>query len=564
MKRLFPCLALLFFTLSLFGQQHISSPRFGDASQLPDRYAPVCPSDDLLKNLLQSNPLLRARHQTIDSLIHDQLDIRNSAFSRNGSGSNQTQTIASIPVVVHIIHNNGTENISDAVVAQGIRDLNEAFSNSGAYAQANGVDIGIQFCLATQDPSGAFTTGITRDVSTLTNMTMETDDITLKNLNRWDPQRYLNIWLVKEITSLSMGNGVAGYAYFPSSHGNPEDGIVNEARFFGSSTDNSKVHIHEAGHYFGLYHTFEGACTNNDCLADGDHVCDTPPDNSTATVPCNSTTNTCTTDTDDISVNNPFRPVAQGGLGDQPDMIINHMDYGLIGCHTLFTPGQRDRMIASLNNARASLLASHGCWSLCTNPVTAVFNTPPGNVIAGSALTFQNFSTGALTYQWLVNHVPVSSATDLNYTFATQGTYVIELIAMNGDSSCTQTADDTIQVTCGVPGTFSISTSTCIPRSTSVLFTNTTSGVVSCQWLMDGQIVGPDTSFSYMFYQSGGYSISLITYNGVCYDTSSSVFMQVGRCQDMQAAHWYFGSNAGLDFSSGSVQAVTNGALWVF
>ncbi|MBL0138211.1 MAG: hypothetical protein IPP86_06725 [Bacteroidetes bacterium] len=149
------------FALSLFGQQHTSSPRFGDASHLQDRYAPVCPSDDLLKNILQSNPLLRTRHQAIDSLIHDQLDIRNTGLSRHGSGSNQTQTIASIPVVVHIIHNNGTENISDAVVAQGIRDLNEAFSNSGAYTQANGVDIGIQFCLAIQDPNGAFTTGIT-------------------------------------------------------------------------------------------------------------------------------------------------------------------------------------------------------------------------------------------------------------------------------------------------------------------------------------------------------------------------------------------------------------------
>ena len=564
MKRLFPCLALLFFALSLFGQQHTSSPRFGDASHLQDRYAPVCPSDDLLKNILQSNPLLRMRHQAIDSLIHDQLDIRNTGLSRHGSGSNQTQTIASIPVVVHIIHNNGTENISDAVVAQGIRDLNEAFSNSGAYAQANGVDIGIQFCLAIQDPNGAFTTGITRDVSTLTNMTMETDDITLKNLNRWDPQRYLNIWLVKEITSLSMGNGVAGYAYFPSSHGNPEDGIVNEAGFFGSSTDNSKVHIHEAGHYFGLYHTFEGACTNNDCLADGDHVCDTPPDNSTATVPCNSTTNTCTTDADDVSLNNPFRPVAQGGLGDQPDMIINHMDYGLIGCHTQFTSGQKDRMIASLNNARASLLASHGCWSLCTNPVTAVFNTPSSTVNVGTALTFQNFSSGGITYQWLVNNVPVSSATDLNYTFPTQGTYIIELIAMNGDSSCTQTADDTIEVICGSASTFNMNTSTCIPRSTTVLFTNTTPGIVSCQWLKDGQVIGTDTSLSYMFYQTGGYSISLVTFNGLCYDTSSSVFVQVGRCQDMQAAHWYFGSHAGLDFSSGSVQAVTDGALWVF
>ncbi|MEL6867764.1 MAG: M43 family zinc metalloprotease, partial [Bacteroidota bacterium] len=37
-------------------------------------------------------------------------------------------------------------------------------------------------------------------------------------------------------------------------------------------------------HYLGLYHTFQGGCTNNDCTTDGDRVCDTPPDQSTAVV----------------------------------------------------------------------------------------------------------------------------------------------------------------------------------------------------------------------------------------------------------------------------------------
>jgi hypothetical protein len=50
-------------------------------------------------------------------------------------------------------------------------------------------------------------------------MTMESEDLALKNLNRWDPTRYVNIWLVREICSASSGCGVAGYAYFPSAHG---------------------------------------------------------------------------------------------------------------------------------------------------------------------------------------------------------------------------------------------------------------------------------------------------------------------------------------------------------
>lgn len=564
MKPLVPFLALLFFTLLLHGQQHASSPRVGDASHLSDRYAPVCPSDVLLKNILQANPVLRLHHQAIDSLIHDQLDVRNSAISRNRNGSVHTNTIASIPVVVHIVHNNGPENISDATVTQGIADLNQAFANTGPYAQTNGVDIGIQFCLATQDPNGAFTTGITRDVSPLTDMTMETDDLPVKDLNRWDPQRYLNIWLVREITSLSMGSGVAGYAYFPSSHGNPEDGIMNEAGYFGSSADFSKVHIHEAGHYLGLYHTFEGGCINNDCLADGDRVCDTPPDNSTANVPCISAPNTCTTDTDDGSANNPFRPLSAGGLGDQPDLLSDHMDYGLLGCHTLFTPGQRDRMLAAVQGARSSLLASHGCWTLCTSPVTASFDTAYDTLSVGTTVTLANFSTGATTYEWLINGIPVSAAIDLNYTFTASGTFIISMIASNGDSSCTQSAGDTLHVFCGTNPTFGMSTSACIPRGTDVLFYTTTPGNISCQWLKDGQVVGTDTILAYTFSQTGGYQITLVSHNGICYDTSASVFIQAGRCQDQEAANWYFGNYAGISFNSGTATALTNGELWVF
>lgn len=86
------------------------------------------------------------------------------------------------------------------------------------------------------------------------------------------------------------------------------------------------------GHYLGLLHTFEGGCKNDDCMVDGDKVCDTPPDASTAPVDCNQNVNTCTTDT------------RSGFTQDQPDQVINFMDYGSGLCKIVFTQGQKSRM----------------------------------------------------------------------------------------------------------------------------------------------------------------------------------------------------------------------------
>lgn len=277
---------MLLLCLTINAQQIIYSPSQqtnNTSTELGN--PPGCVTDVLLR-----------QKELIDPAFHQRMQSMNQSIQTFLNASNPTvQSTLVIPVVVHIIHNNGPENISNAVVIQGIQDMNDAFANTGAYADPNGVNTGIQFCLAQQDENGNFSSGINRVVSTLTNETAETDDIALKNLIRWDPTKYLNIWLVNEITSQAMGSGVAGYAYFPSSHGNPEDGIVVEARWFGSDPQNSKIHIHEAGHYLGLYHTFEGGCTNNNCQTDNDMVCDTPPDNSTAAASCSFAPNSCST-----------------------------------------------------------------------------------------------------------------------------------------------------------------------------------------------------------------------------------------------------------------------------
>ncbi len=344
-----------------------------------------------------------------------------------------------LPVVVHLIHNGGTENISDAQVEQAILDLNEAFENIGYYNPNTGVDTKIQFCLAKQDPNGDPSTGINRVQSPLTDMTMETQDLSVKDLSRWDPLQYINIWVVREISSLSVGPGVAGYAYFPTSHGSNEDGIMCEANYFGSTKANSGVHIHEMGHYLGLYHTFEGGCTNNDCMIDGDRVCDTSPDQSTAPVPCGGDANTCATDTN------------SGFPTDQNDMFWNYMDYGDLNCYSAFTQGQTDRMTFTIENIRFSLLNSKGCEDPCPMPVEVAFSASQTQIIVNGTVNFTNNSTGGSSWEWQVDSdPPFATSINASYTFNQTGIYWVYLTANPGDPLCEERDSVKIKVAlCG-------------------------------------------------------------------------------------------------------------------
>ncbi|MBN4052448.1 hypothetical protein JYT59_01705, partial [Sphingobacteriaceae bacterium AH-315-L07] len=436
-----------------------------------------CATDHLTDILFKKFPSLKQRQEAID---------RNIYLIKTGSQrSNTVLASYTIPMVVHIIHNNGSENIPDNQVIDGIQHLNDAFANVGFYDPTTGVDVEIDFCLAKQDENGEFTTGINRVQSSLTDMIMETQDLDVKNLIRWDPTEYLNFWLVNTITSQSMGPGVAGYAYFPSSHGNPEDGIVVESYLFGSSEDNSKVHVHEVGHYLGLYHTFQDGCASNNCLKDGDKVCDTPPDASTASVSCNTSINTCTTDEDDTSANNPFRPISLGGLGDQDDMFINYMDYGFQDCQSAFTAGQKDRMTISISVTRSSLLLSTTCVDPCTTSISSLFLSSDTIINIDSLVSFSNTSTGATDYTWQIDGITFSTAQDTSYVFKIKGAHTITLIASNGDPTCIKEYSKTIQVVCPFNSSFTAS-ATNVTFGYTVDFTNNTTGATSYEWFLDG------------------------------------------------------------------------------
>ncbi|MDB5255920.1 MAG: hypothetical protein JWM14_615 [Chitinophagaceae bacterium] len=502
---------------------------------------PLCGTDEMNRELWKKSSH-QLRHDRAEELIWNQLtNLKNKRTTATGTYM--------IPVVVHVIHQNGVENISEAQILSGLQHLNDAFNNAGDYTTPLGVPTTIQFCLAKQDAQGNPSTGITRHQSPLTNILAPSQDVALKNIIRWDPTRYINIWLVKEITSESAGAGVAGYAFFPSAHGTPEDGLVCEARYFGGTADDSKVAVHELGHYFGLYHTFEGGCVNTNCLLDGDRVCDTQPDGSSSPALCQSPVNSCNSDSDDHSTNNPFRPLSMGGIGDQADPMDNYMDYGNLACQILFTAGQKDRMIAALTGLRGSLLESTVCNDLCPNPIQVSF-TPSDTIITiGTQVQFNNTTTGgAIAYEWLINGVLFSSLTNPSYTFNQQGVFTITLKAISpAGGACNKEMSRQVTVQCPLQSAFKGPAS--LRPGESITYANTTAGTNSYQWFVNASPVATTQDLTHTF-GLGGFTVSLVAFNGQCYDTSSTLYVQSASCNlGNESKIWYFGQWAGLDFS---------------
>ncbi len=329
-----------------------------------------------------------------------------------------------IPVVFHVFHNNEPENIDDTQILKGLEHLNQAFANEGPYKNDKGVDVGVQFCLAQRDELGNAFSGILRYESIYTDMSIAVGYgfVASKIL---DKSKYLNIHLVKEAC---LGNDcvVAGYA--------GTNRVVVEAKYIGSSKASDVVLIHELGHALGLAHTWKGGCKNNDCLKDGDRVCDTPPDNRTFEH-CFALSNSCQTDSNDNSINNPFRSVLLGGLGDQVDDHSNFMDYNFEECLTNFTQGQADRMQFILQSRYKTLLTSKVCLPPCDDKVLAAFSLPD-SISLGSVLNITNLSNFADQYQWLVDGKAESTAIDLNYTFSKLGYIQVTLEAYTDDVNC--------------------------------------------------------------------------------------------------------------------------------
>lgn len=301
----------------------------------------TCGTMEYMKKKLDKNEAFQDNRNAIEENLR----------SAQSSSSRSNNDMITIPTVVHILYNNPQENISDAqvhaqiqVLTEDFRRLNQDASNTPDIFQSIAADIQIEFCLASVDPNGFATSGITRTPTSEQSFGMN-DQIkffTSGGKDAWDTQSYLNIW----VGDLGI---LLGYAQLPG--GNElTDGVVVDYRAFGTGgTATSPFHLgrtttHEVGHWLNLFHIWgDGGCG----LDDG--VGDTPLASASSSngAPCT----------------HPAQNTCDEGVGDLPDMFQNYMDYSYDVCMNLFTEGQKIRMrsLFEENNARSSILASKGC-----------------------------------------------------------------------------------------------------------------------------------------------------------------------------------------------------------
>lgn len=279
--------------------------------------------------------------------------------------------VYSIPVVVHVFHDGDPlgegSNISDEIIYDAIAALNADFmgesffpaDNTGAPFFNDPVDIDVEFCLATVDPDGNPTNGITRqNPDSLAGYTqngmvtnsilVENSELALKSLCYWPIAEYCNIYVVHKLNG---GSSPLGFAYLPPTS-NLRDGIVVFRGVFGfnnnGNQDNqlynnfneNKTLTHEMGHYLGLFHTFHntsGCGPETNCAAQGDALCDTPPTSGSA---------------------------GCSPLSCYETMTENFMDYSNDDCMDRFSPDGRTRMRSKLLQHRSGLLDNGNCTPL--------------------------------------------------------------------------------------------------------------------------------------------------------------------------------------------------------
>lgn len=416
----------------------------------------TCGSHTQMKKLYAENPGLEEDYKKLLN-----------RYKENRVINGKSTTVRVIPIVFHIVHEYGVENVSDQQIQDQMTILNEDFLKMNAdtnivIAPFDTIigDAYIEFRLATLDPWGNCTNGIEHIYNHNTN---QGDDYS--KLNQWDRDKYLNVWLTKTIGSA----GVAGYAYYPTGvtgTGFFRDGIIILHDYVGSigtgSPGRSRALTHEIGHWLGLAHTWgnDNDPGNSASCGQDDGIKDTP--NCIGMTSCNLSMNSCN-DTQTLD--------SYWGAFDPVDNAQNYMDYSY--CSVMFTKGQAafmNNVLDQETSGRSNLftaanLAETGTST--TTPVTcapladfyvdvngAISNTGANaNVMSACVndpIAFKDASwkAGVTSWAWSFPGATPSTSTSQNptVTYASPGWYDVTLTVSNSVGSNTKTINHMVYI----------------------------------------------------------------------------------------------------------------------
>ncbi len=402
------------------------------AQQTPYR---TCDTDFKWMDALKADPAAAERNAELRKF-------RNDFISSHRSLTPDGVVLYRIPVVFHVIHTYGSENISKEQILDAMDIINKSFqklnSDTGMVIplfQPIFADCQIELVLANIDPAGNCTDGITRTYSPLTASAGDN----VKALIGWPSNKYFNVWVVKNIES-----GAAGYAYYPGISA-AIDGVVIRHDYVGgigtSSGSNytERSLTHEIGHWLDLPHTW--GSTNSPGLASNcntdDGIADTPNTIGTDDFSCNTAQSTC------------------GAI----DNVQNYMDYA--SCHYMFTEGQKMAMHAALNSPvgsrnnlwQISNLLSTGTESgrvVQTCAPIADFNVQKYYICQGGTVYFKDASWGGEVTSRTWQFPGGTPATDTSATpavsFALPGVYDVTLTVSNAAGNDMITRNGIVEV----------------------------------------------------------------------------------------------------------------------
>lgn len=357
------------------------------------------------EELFRSNPGFKAQFEANQSRLNEKM---------SAQGAQRTTALNdTVPVVIHLIGDASIQSmVTDALLQSQIDVLNEDFQGKNAdstripaaFKSLYG-KMGLTFILAQTDPNGQPTNGIDRRTNSITFSSGTADNAkktSMGGLDAWDPQQYMNLWVV------SFGStGLLGISVFP---GDPRPlnlhGFVCDYRAFGRGGsymypefNKGRTTTHELGHFWNLRHIWAddgGSCAGSDFPS-------TPWGSATDDTPNQGDMNfgnpdgpgTGTVVTDNCSISAP-------GV-----MYQNYMDYTDDIAMVMFTKGQGSRMegAITLSSDRSPVLNSNTYKPPVAYPNDASLNsiTNPlnGGLVCGATvapkIVVQNRGTNTLS-----------------------------------------------------------------------------------------------------------------------------------------------------------------------